>query len=49
MRGRKMALADAGALGDPFIRGVDPFRHFGVGDDSFRQVGPNPGQHRAAA
>ena len=34
-----VALADAGALHDPLVGGVDDLRHFGVGDHPRRQAG----------
>ena len=34
---RHIALTDAGALHDPFVRRVDPRRQFGVRDDALRQ------------
>ena len=37
--GGDVALPDPGALDDPFVRGVDPGRQFGIGQDLLRQVG----------
>ena len=37
--GGDVALPDAGALDDPFVRGVDPRRQFGIGQDLLRQIG----------
>ena len=37
--GGDVALADASALHDPLVRGVDPGRQFGIGQDVPRQVG----------
>mgnify|MGYP006198122651 CR=1 FL=1 len=42
------AAADAGALEDPFIRGLDPRLEVLVGDDAFRQVGAATRDDRAA-
>ena len=36
--GRDVALADAGALHDPLVGGVDHPRQFGVGEDALRQI-----------
>ena len=37
--GGDVALPDAGALHDPLVRGVDPRRQFGIGQDPLRQIG----------
>ena len=37
--GGDVALPDAGAFHDPFVRGVDPGRQFGIGQDPLRQIG----------
>ena len=42
-RGGDPALADPGALADPFVRGVEPARQFGVGDDALGQIDTAPG------
>ena len=36
--GRDVALADAGALHDPFVGGVDHPRQLGIGEDAARQI-----------
>jgi hypothetical protein len=36
--GGDMALPDAGALNDPLVRGVEPGRQFGIGQDPLRQI-----------
>ena len=35
---RDVALLDAGALDDPFVRRVDHRRQFGIGQDALRQI-----------
>ena len=42
MRGREVALADAAAVDDPLVGGVNALGHLRVGDDFFRQVVPAP-------
>ena len=42
-----IALADAGALHDPFVRSVDLRRQFGVRDDARRQRRAHPAHARA--
>jgi len=37
--GGDMALPDPGSLHDPLVRGVDPRRQFGIGQDLLRQIG----------
>ncbi len=40
--GGDVSLADAGARDDPLIRGLDPLRELGVGDDPFRKIRTAP-------
>ena len=35
---RDVALADAGALDDPFVAGVDALGQFGIGEDGLGQI-----------
>ncbi len=37
-----MALANAGALKNPFVRRVDDLFHFGIGHDALRKRSPEP-------
>src|SRR3546814_5839360 len=44
--GRDVALADAGARGDPLVAGVDDLRQVVVGEHLFRQVAAGAGNPR---
>ena len=43
-----VALADAGALQDPFVAGIDHLLEIGVGEHARRHVGRQAGDARAA-
>src|ERR1019366_4620621 len=46
--GRDPPLLDAGARRDPFIRGLDHFFQFRVGEDFFRHIRTDPGNGAGA-
>ena len=49
MRRGEMALADAGALADPLVGGIDGFGQLLVADEVFRQIGADTNQLGARA
>ncbi len=49
VRGGDAAFLDAGARGDPFVRGLDHFFKFGVGQDFFRHIRADAGDGAGAA
>src|SRR5674476_10231 len=49
IRGGDAAFLDAGARNDPFVRGLDHFFEFGVGQDFFRHIRTDAGDGAGAA
>ncbi len=40
-----VALANAGALDDPFVRRIDDIFHVAIGHNAFRKCGSEPANH----